>query len=58
MRAAIVVIMIGRNRTTAAWRIASAGPLPSARAASIAKSIIMIAFFSTMPTSMMSPTKP
>jgi len=41
IRAAIVVIMIGRKRTLAALRIASAGPFPSVRAASIAKSIII-----------------
>ena len=39
-----------------AWKIASAGALPSSRCASMAKSIIMIAFFFTMPTSMMIPT--
>src|SRR4029450_4221545 len=48
--AAIVVIMIGRKRSTHAWWIASAGLLPSPRSASRAKSIIMIAFFFTMPT--------
>jgi hypothetical protein len=37
--------------------MASAAVAP-ARCASIAKSIIMIAFFLTMPTSMMIPTKP
>ena len=55
--AAIVVIMIGRNRTLAASRIASCALFPWLRSASIAKSIIMIAFFFTMPTSMMMPTK-
>ena len=58
MSAAIVVIMIGRNRTLAASRMASAGELLLSRCFSIAKSIIMIAFFSTMPMSMMMPTKP
>ena len=47
--AAIVVIMIGRKRTCAASTIASAGGLCSLRSASSAKSIIMIAFFFTMP---------
>ena len=53
----MVVIMIGRKRTMQASKIASCGALPSLRRASIAKSIIMIAFFFTMPTSMMMPTK-
>jgi len=37
-------------------KIASAGDLPSVRCASSAKSIIMMAFFLTRPTSMMTPT--
>ena len=37
--------------------MASAGVAP-VRSASSAKSIIMIAFFSTIPTSMMMPTNP
>jgi hypothetical protein len=57
--AAIVVIMIGRNRSRQACRIASSGPTyrPSMplRSASNAKSIIMIAFFFTMPISRMMP---
>ncbi len=57
IRAAIVVIMMGRNRTLQASRIASRADFPSLRSASIAKSIIMIAFFFTRPTSMMMPTK-
>ena len=36
--------------------IASRGDFPSRRSASMAKSIIMIAFFFTSPTSMMIPT--
>ena len=52
----IVVIMIGRKRTLHASRIASRGDFPSRRSASRAKSIIMIAFFFTSPTSMMTPT--
>ena len=57
MSAAIVVIMIGRKRTLAASRIASCALFPWFRSASMAKSIIMIAFFFTMPISMMMPTK-
>ncbi len=49
--AAIVVIMIGRKRSKHAWWIASRGDLPCSRSASSAKSIIMIAFFFTMPIS-------
>ena len=52
----MVVIMMGRNRMLQASRIASRGLLPSVRSASRAKSIIMIAFFFTSPTSMMMPT--
>ena len=55
--AAIVVIMIGRNRIRHAWWIASSAGLPSRRCASRAKSIIMMPFFFTRPTSMMIPTK-
>ena len=57
MSAAIVVIMIGRKRIKHASTIASRGGFPSLRSASSAKSIIMIAFFFTRPTSMMIPTK-
>ena len=53
--AAKVVIRIGRSRSMQAWKIASRGGLPSMRSASSAKSIIMIAFFSTMPISRMIP---
>ena len=53
--AAIVVIMIGRNRSRHAWKIASAAACPRARSASSAKSIIRIAFFLTMPMSRMIP---
>ena len=53
--AAMVVIMIGRNRTSDASWMASRGDFP-ARCASIAKSTIMIPFFFTRPTSMMIPT--
>ena len=53
--AAIVVIMIGRKRSRHAWKIASRGAMPSLRSASSAKSIIMIAFFLTMPISRMMP---
>ncbi len=51
-----VVIMIGLNRTLAALMIAAIGSRFSDRSAAIAKSIIMIAFFFTMPISMMIPT--
>ena len=51
-----VVIMIGRKRTLAACTIASAGVVCCSRSSAIAKSIIMIAFFFTMPISMMMPT--
>ena len=54
--AAMVVIMIGRKRTRQASTIASAGDMSCVRCASSAKSIIMIAFFFTMPISMMMPT--
>ena len=47
--------MIGRNRTLAASTIATAGGTRSRRCRSSAKSIIMIAFFSTMPINMMMP---
>jgi len=56
MSAAIVVIMIGRNRMEHACRMASWADLPSLRCASSAKSIIMMPFFFTSPTSMMTPT--
>ena len=47
--------MIGRKRSRQAWWIASRGLLPSIRCACSAKSIIMIAFFLTMPISRMMP---
>jgi hypothetical protein len=50
-RAASVVIMIGRNRNSEACTIDSRGESPCLRSASSAKSIIMIAFFLTMPIS-------
>ena len=54
--AAAVVIMIGRRRITAASWIASLGLDLAARAARwIATSIIMMAFFFTMPISRMMP---
>ena len=55
--AAMVVIMIGRKRIRPAWWIACSARMPSLRCASMAKSIIMMAFFFTMPISMMMPTK-
>ena len=57
--AAMVVIRIGRKRSRQAWWIASRGALAFDRArASSAKSIIMIAFFLTMPISRMMPMMP
>ena len=53
--AAIVVIMIGRKRSRHAWWMASCGLLPSRRSASRAKSIIMMAFFLTIPIKRMTP---
>ena len=50
-RAATVVMRIGRKRSRQAWWMASCGVLPSLRSASSAKSIIMMAFFLTMPIS-------
>ncbi|MNU08652.1 hypothetical protein D3C72_2547960 [compost metagenome] len=57
MMAAAVVIMMGRKRTRLASKIASGAALPF-RPSSIAKSIIMMAFFLTMPMSIIKPTKP
>ena len=51
----MVVIMIGRKRIMQASKIAWSGARPRARCASIAKSIIMMAFFLTMPISMTMP---
>ena len=51
----MVVIMIGRKRSRHAWWIASSGEAPRSRSASSAKSIIMMAFFFTMPMSRMMP---
>ena len=53
--AAIVVIMIGRKRSIDASKIESRVFLPSLRSALSAKSIIMMAFFLTMPISRMMP---
>ena len=50
-QAASVVIMIGRNRSSEAWTMDSRGESPCLRSASSAKSIIMMAFFLTMPIS-------
>ena len=58
INAANVVIMIGRNLTVAACTIAFSGVMCCVRSASSAKSIIMIAFFFTIPTSSISPTNP
>ena len=56
-KAANVVIMIGRNRMRQALWIATTAVDRVALRYSIAKSIIMIAFFFTMPISMITPTK-
>ena len=56
--AAMVVIMIGRNRNRHASRIATNGVAPCWRSASMAKSTIMMAFFFTMPISSTMPTSP
>ncbi len=53
--AARVVIRIGRKRRTAAWWIAVSGDRPSRRSRSSATSIIMMAFFFTMPISSSTP---
>jgi hypothetical protein len=53
--AASVVMRMGRNRSRAAWWIASRGDRPWCRSASRAKSIIMIPFFFTRPMSRMMP---
>ncbi|MNS90817.1 hypothetical protein D3C72_1248820 [compost metagenome] len=47
--------MIGRKRSRHACRIAFAGVIPCSRCAASAKSIIMIAFFLTMPISISTP---
>ena len=51
----MVVIMMGRKRKRHAWWMASSGASPFSRSASRAKSIIMMAFFLTMPMSRMMP---
>ncbi len=56
--AASVVIRMGRKRSSAASWMASRGASPRLRSASSAKSIIMIAFFLTMPISRMIPMMP
>jgi hypothetical protein len=53
--AAVVVMMIGRNRITAAWKIASRLSILYSRSACSAKSIMRMAFFFTMPISKMTP---
>ncbi|CNU45384.1 Uncharacterised protein [Salmonella enterica subsp. enterica serovar Bovismorbificans] len=53
--AASVVIRIGRKRSRQAWKIASRGLIPCSRSAARAKSIIMMAFFFTMPISKIMP---
>ena len=53
--AAMVVIRMGLKRSWQAWKMASSADLPSSRSAWRAKSIIMMAFFCTMPISRMMP---
>jgi hypothetical protein len=55
--AAKVVIMIGRKRSRQASRIATCADRPRVRCASSAKSIIMMAFFFTIPISTIRPRK-
>jgi len=50
-----VVMVIGRKRRMQASKMAASGLFPSLRSASKAKSIIMMAFFFTMPISRMMP---
>ena len=50
-----VVIMMGLKRSRLALRMASSGDRPSRRCRSMAKSIMMIAFFLTMPISNITP---
>ena len=53
--AAKVVIMIGRKRSCAASKIASSGRFAPLLCVSIARSIMMMAFFLTMPISRITP---
>ena len=53
--AALVVIMIGRKRMQAGLEDGSRGVRSCVRSASSAKSIIMMAFFLTMPISRITP---
>ena len=56
INADMVVIIIGRNRITAALTIASSASNPSSRCRESAKSTIIMAFFFTSPTSMIMQT--
>ncbi|GCE79716.1 hypothetical protein MSKU3_1191 [Komagataeibacter oboediens] len=56
--AARVVMRMGLKRSRAAWRMDCSEDMPSTRSASSAKSIIMMAFFLTMPISSTSPMMP
>ena len=49
--------MMGRKRRRHAFVTAASGERPSSRSASMAKSVIMIALFFTMPTSRMTPMR-
>ena len=51
----MVVIRMGLKRNWQAWKMAASADLPSLRSACRAKSIIMMAFFCTMPMSRMMP---
>ena len=57
-RADSVVIKMGLKRSRQASKIASRGDLPCSRSAASAKSIIIMAFFLTMPISRMMPMMP
>ena len=57
-RAAMVVIRMGLKRSSEAWYMASRAARPPLRCASRAKSIIMMAFFFTMPINRMMPMMP
>jgi hypothetical protein len=52
-----VVTVMGLNRRMQAWMMACLGDIPP-RSAVSAKSIIMMAFFLTMPIKRMTPTRP
>ena len=53
----MVVMVMGRKRRRQAWKMARSGVTPSRRSTSMAKSIMRMAFFFTMPMSRMMPMK-